>query len=230
MNILAFLIVGLLMFVTPNPASAETWQGQLKGGGAVRIDAQTHKPALYGGESVTPLWDGVHEMEDGSVVTVREGVAIPNETLYHSWSTENSLPANEQITPCTRLVQQTCGLQSECSARQPCIQAQQLEHAAADNLPANVTQECHKGLSDAKSFPMCEIKRGDIHNKACDHLIAQVCGNTQRCQKNPACDAARQLLRLEQESHLDGQDLAADTGINKQCQEALGNLFFSACQ
>ena len=67
---------------------ADTWQSNRKGGGVVRIDPVTRKPTvIYSGGSAL-LWDGAHEMADGSVITIRDGVAVPDETMFSTWSRE----------------------------------------------------------------------------------------------------------------------------------------------
>ncbi len=40
--------------------------------------------AYYNG-GVVPLWDGTHRLEDSSVMIVRDGQAVPTESMMNSW-------------------------------------------------------------------------------------------------------------------------------------------------
>jgi len=232
MHIQCLLICGLLACTISLPAHADAWQSNLKGGGTVRVDPQTRKPTLYYNGGSTPLWDGVHEMEDGSVVTVRDGVAVPNETMYRSWSEQVAAEAQGQVNLCERFVRKICGFQEECSGSRACELARQLRQldrderadAAYDPLH-NASQECRQAMLDATSFPACEKDVGSI----CGPLVTQACGGQGQCQAAPACDAARQLLKLEQEERMGSKEPLVETETGKQCRDALGAPFFAAC-
>jgi hypothetical protein len=57
----------------------------LPDGTRVEVDTTTRKAWRVEGGERTPLWDGVHRMEDGSVVIVRDGTVVPNETMIQTW-------------------------------------------------------------------------------------------------------------------------------------------------
>jgi hypothetical protein len=221
-----------LAFAIDLSAQADAWQSNLQGGGTVRIDPQTRKPTLYYNGASTRLWDGVHELEDGSVIIVRDGVAVPSETMYHTWSEQAAAETEGKVHLCERLMRKVCGLQGECSDNHACELARQLQRLEQDEL-GNVAYgplhsssvECRKGWSDPGLFPACEQDSGG----RCGRLVTQSCGDQDQCQTAPACDAARQLLKLEREERLGSKDPQAETIIGKQCRDALGTPFFAAC-
>ena len=60
-------------------AQVPSWQGRLQDGSRVEVDPRTNRPTVYNRQGVaTQLWDGVHRLQDGSSITVRSGVMVPN--------------------------------------------------------------------------------------------------------------------------------------------------------
>lgn len=235
MHIQYMLICGVLALGIDLPAHADAWQGNLKSGGTVRVDPQTRKPTLYYDASSTQLWNGVHKMEDGSVIIVRDGVVVPNEPMYRTWSRQLATETKDQIDACEKLVRKACGFHNECSNRHACELARQLqrlqeeESSATDGSVSDTVRECHSGLFNLNIFPPCE-QASDTSARFCVQLVTQTCGPQNQCQTTPACDAARQLQKLEQEERLGKKDPNTDTEVSKQCQDALGNPFFVVCQ
>lgn len=217
-------------------AGADTWESNLKGGGVVRIDPVTRKPTLFynGGSSL--LWDGVHEMEDGSVITIRDGVAVPDETMFSTWSREAPREPGAEAPFCEQLVRKVCGFHSECAGERPCYLARELSRlersetrGALEGLMAPSSVECKRGLADTVLFPGCERAAADKITP-CIKLVAKVCGDQGQCSSAPACGPARQLLVMEREERLENRDPDAVTDSGMQCQEALGNSFFKRCK
>jgi hypothetical protein len=224
----------LVVAVWLTGAGAETWQTNLKTGGVVRVDPQTHKPTLYFRGGSAPLWDGVHELEDGSVLTVRDGVAVPDETMLRTWRSEPVRQALEEDASCRQLVRRACGLGQECAARRACLLARQLQQLAEDEaaqagngLVPGSLQECRRGLADAGLFPDCGE---DTATTPCGRLVERVCGGDDRCAAAAPCDAARQLRGLEREERLArGETAQGLTESARQCREAMQNAYFVAC-
>jgi hypothetical protein len=65
-------------------------------------------------------------------------------------------------------------------------------------------------------------------DKACARLVTQTCGSQAQCKQTQACNAAHQLLVLEQQARLNNQETASAT--DTQCADALLNPFFTVCQ
>jgi hypothetical protein len=217
-------------------AGADSWQGNLKGGGVVRVDPYTRKPTVYYRGGSTQLWDGAHEMEDGTVVIVRDGVAVPDETMIDTWSHEAPRQLDQQLAVCEKLVRKVCGFHSECAGVQPCYMAQQLRRLEQEEgqwltggqTPPS-THECQKGLADPALFPACDKAAGDKVTP-CIKLVVKVCGDQSQCNDAPACDPARQLLVMERQERLNSKDPEAITEAGLQCREAMRNAFFKACK
>lgn len=215
---------------------ADSWQGNLKEGGVIRVDPMTRKPTLYYHGGSTQLWDGAHEMDDGSVVIVRDGVAVPSESMYETWTHEAPRELRERSAVCEKLVRWTCGFYGECSGIHPCYlarQLQRLEREEGQRAPKGqtptATLECTKGLADLALFPACEEAARDKITP-CIELVVKACGDQNQCSDAPACDPARQLLVMERQQRLDSKDPDAVTESGLQCREAMRNAFFKDCR
>lgn len=226
---------GLLLLAGMTAAAADSWRGTLRGGGEVQVDPRTHKPVLsYPGGS-TQLWDGAHEMSDGSVLIVRDGVAVPDERMYQAWREHYQVPQLAQDDPCVMLMRKTCGLSDECADERACGLAKQLRRMAQQARPsigqgklASSTDECQNALADESLFPRCE--RVAAENTACAKLLRKVCGDNKQCADSEACNLARQLVDMEREERMLSRDPSAPTDIGRQCTEAMSNAFFKACR
>jgi hypothetical protein len=220
----------------PGLAGADAWEGHLQGGGTVRVDPSTHKPTLYFNGGSTQLWDGVHELDDGSVIIVRDGVAVPDETMLDTWSGQVPPRPGEQVALCEQLARKVCGLDRQCAGERPCDLAEQLrrmeqeEHRQAPYGHTTAsTLECRKALGDPAMFPPC-AKAAKATATPCGKLVARVCGDRGQCEAAPACDPARQLLSLERAERMESPDPAAPTATGAQCQDAMKNDFFAQCR
>lgn len=249
-----YWVIGILTWVILSPVQAEAWNADLEGRGAVRIDPQTYKPvyiqhsqALWQqGDSSTPLWDGVHKLDDGSTITVRAGVVVPNETMYQAWSSPPQT-AESPSNACENLMRLVCGANGGCSRDKPCELAKQLHHLQSGDAAAEsgndkksacdlcAYDECQQALLDKITFPDCSK---DLPTPAyCTQLVEQTCGAKMECGKTPACSVAQQLLQLARDADSTITTTVGDsssvgqpaTSPSDQCQEALTNTFFSVC-
>jgi len=216
-------------------AIADVWQGNLKDGSTVRVDPITHKPTIYYRGGSTQLWNGTHEMSDGSVIIVRDGVAVPDERMFQTWG---GPAVTEQVAGeglCGRLARKVCGLNNECAERQACGLARQLQKMAqqemrhtSPGLSVPSGEECRKGLADVGLFPRCDKVSGK--DTPCARLVFQVCGEHDQCGETMACDPARQLLEMEKEERLNNRNPVISTATGRQCTEAMSNDFFAPCK
>ena len=94
------------------------WTSQLEAGGTVSVDPTTNRATVTRDGVSTPLWDGVHRLQDGSAVTVRSGQVVPNEAILRARKPQP--PPTDQAeswvgipivgaSPCEQLVQRVCG-------------------------------------------------------------------------------------------------------------------------
>lgn len=228
------LVTIALATILSSPSPTEAWQANLKSGGAVQVDQQTRRPMLDQSDGTVPLWNGVHKLEDGSTITVKDGVAVPTENMYKSWSRHDPPDAAPIMNTCELLVRRVCGLQGSCSTSKFCELAKQLQNLEQDarnstalEMQHNGQEACRKALANAVSFPLCG-QDAEIPDAACARLVTRTCGSRAQCKQTPACNAAQQLLLLGQQLRLSGQE-SAPTGT-QCCANAMNNQFFTACQ
>lgn len=220
--------------------TALSWTGTLPQGGELRVDPDTHRAWRIEGNQARPMWDGTHRMEDGSVVIIRDGNAVPNKAMLQTWE---SGPERETILenrPCEQLERQVCGFDNQCRMSAACLNARSMLNQERDaqrrapfqagSRPANqMTDQCKRALTDP-AFAPCINPYGDqssIH--PCHTLVEQVCGANGQCAQTSACAPARQLLRQEQEEHATSGRTDQITPSGAQCLEAIGNPFFTPC-
>lgn len=230
-------LTSIATFTSTLHIRAGTWQSELTGGGTAQVDSRTHKAVINQAGNITPLWDGVHKMADGTTVIVNDGVAIPNASMYHTWSkTDNSKDNVLKQSACVQLTRRVCGAKNSCTEHKACELAHQLQSLVKDDLVDNnaetlassVPNECQKGLANKTAFPPCaEELEPPI---ACTRLVIKTCGDNAQCQDTTACDAAQQLLHLAQEAALKNPEIANESGPEQYCREAIHNRFFALCQ
>jgi len=223
----------------------------LAGGQHVYVDPTTNRPIveLPDGEQ-RPLWDGVHQLSDGSTITIRSGIVVPNEeisTLQHAEPIEPEDAADEEpgtagssgkvAESCDRLVLKTCGLHQTCEDREPCqlsrqLRTMQFQSVGPDPDEDNLVwtaQRCSEALTNDKDFPVCD-QEPPLSAATCQELADHVCGDAQRCAEHPSCVLARELLDHETQA---GQTEDAELlkSVRQQCREVLTeHAFFPPCR
>jgi hypothetical protein len=224
---LAGLALSLSSLVAPR---AEAWSGTMPDGSQLRVDPNTRRAVRDQGGAARPMWDGVHRMDDGSVVIIRDGTAVPTKQMMETWQ---GAPEGKEAQPgaeCERLVQRVCGPEDACGQAAPCLSARRLRDDAArpgtGGTPDAGQQACALALSDP-AFPVCADIAPGARASDCVRLVERVCGADGRCAKSPACDPARQLLGMESEER--GGHPRALTSTGDQCRQALANPFFKPC-
>jgi hypothetical protein len=231
-------LAAILLWAAPAPAG--TWQGQLERGGAITVDPQTHRAIREDGGGARPMWDGVHRLEDGSTVIIRDGIAVPTEDMVRTWTDEGRPQPVFERRYCNQLVRKTCGFDNACNSSAGCLRARSLlaeeareqrdrPHTGAAYPATPTGQRCQSALSDP-DFPPCASLESAFGDSRCRELLDKVCGADNRCGDGQPCDVARQLLRLETEERLVNDDPGALSVTGRQCLEALGNDFFTPCE
>jgi len=225
-----------------SPLNGQSWSGTLKDGSQLRVDPETRRAVRDQGGTQRPMWDGVHYLQDGSMVIIRDGTAVPTQQMLETWAASPAPQTTQAGADCDRLIERVCGPHDACGQSGPCLEARKLakavavpgpvpgaDAAAAGAAPPAPGQDaCTKALSDP-GFPVCtQVPRGAAASD-CSKLVERVCGADGRCAKSPACDPARQLLGLESEARAAGGDPAALAASSEQCRDAMTNPFFKAC-
>jgi len=238
-NWMCFLVVVPLLLSTAQ-VRAGSWTSSLQDGSVLKVDPDSRRATRYYNGGVAPLWDGTHRLEDGSVVIVRDGQAVPTESMLNSWAAEPGSEPRMRERYCDQLVRKVCGFQNECGRSQPCVLARQLlnmEHEQQRRAPMGSgpaphtvsTGECQDALS-SPAFPACTASVPKSRDTDCKKLVDQVCGATGQCASSAACDPARQLLQMENQERLESLDPEAKTPTGAECEKAMGNAFFKRCQ
>jgi hypothetical protein len=164
------LLSGLVLTA---PAVSAAWKGQLDRGGQVRVDPDSNRVTVTRDGVTTPLWDGVHRLQDGTVITVRSGQVVPNEAILRARD-KPPAPLTDQAeawvgyriegeSPCERLVRQVCGADEACAKAPACDPARQLldmeqQERAANHTPDTMTYssgQCMEAAKDKQFFRVC---------------------------------------------------------------------------
>lgn len=160
-----------LLLALAMPAVA-AWNAQLQNGGQVRVDPETNRATVTRDGVTTPLWDGVHRLEDGSVITVRSGQVVPNEAILRARKPPPPPTDKAQTwvgrvidgeSPCERLVREVCGARGQCDTGQACDAARQLldmehrERAGSErpDLTTYSSGQCIEAGRDRQFFQVC---------------------------------------------------------------------------
>ena len=238
--VLSKLVALALVAIVFGTAAADPWQGRLQGGGGISVDPDTHRAMRDENGMQRQMWDGVHRLDDGSAVIIRDGIAVPTEQMYRAWSQGSRPVTLFEQRYCDQLVRKTCGFDNACNNSAACVRArtmladegreQRHRPINAGSYPLTATSElCRAGLSDS-AFEICGSLEAQIGDSRCRDLVDQVCGAEDRCADTEPCSAARQLLRMETEERLTNEDPGLLSLTGRQCLEAMGNAFFSACE
>lgn len=144
----------------------------MTGGGTVTVDPATNRATVTRDGVAAPLWDGTHQMEDGSVLIIRHGEVVPNEPVLEAreppaaekedWAVEHIVG----YSPCEKLVRRVCGRKDECADTEPCDLARQLLDMETQERDENTTRSlttytssrCVAVDSDPGLFPDCRRK------------------------------------------------------------------------
>jgi len=142
----------------PESGNRSRWRGELRDGGRVIVDPRTNRAVVEGWDGhQSQLWDGVHQLEDGSELTVRDGRVVPNQEMMRRRDftpepaltrepvpnpdvvqpnvTPESKPPQSAVLrddPCAVLVRQACGSNDACAEETKCSAARQLVGMAAE--------------------------------------------------------------------------------------------------
>jgi len=151
------------------PVHADPWSSTMQGGGTVTVDPDTDRANITRDGVTTPLWNGVHRLQDGSTLIVNHGIAVPTEPIIESrrlpppeteaWQDVNIIG----YSPCEKLVRQVCGRENQCADAGACDPANQLlamekqERGNSDNpsLMTYTSGQCLNAMKDREYFSDC---------------------------------------------------------------------------
>jgi hypothetical protein len=238
----------VLLSICGGSALADSWEARLKNGQEFSVDPTTNRVLLESGVGQgRPLWDGVHRLQDGSTITIRSGVMVPNEeleTLGEAEPADVAKPdADESSTVvpmtrgnrCNELVLKTCGLKNACAENEACLLSRQLREiqrkpsSQAKDSRGWAEERCREALDDSEQFTSCD-REPPLLAASCEQLLEHVCSSTPRCFESNSCVTARDLVDLEL-SALE-QDKTDDLEtVRRRCQDMLvDHAFFPPCR
>ncbi|MES9994165.1 MAG: hypothetical protein ABW098_19615 [Candidatus Thiodiazotropha sp.] len=228
-----FRHINIVLLILPLTLVADTsWQGQLQDGSHVSIDPTTNKVTRSADGERTPLWDGVHKLENGAVIIVRDGVVVKDRMIIEA---QHEQERDRLNAACMQLVKKVCGIHNECDASPACDPARQLMAMEQSELNSSWSGEilqsstqCLEALGNEGYFQPCR-KRLPGRLTPCEKLSNKVCGSDNQCATSEACDAARQLISMEQQDMHSAPE--GFTYASAQCRDALANNsdYFSSC-
>jgi hypothetical protein len=233
-----------VLLAAPTAPLADSWVTQLDEGQTISVDPATNRAIIRsGGATGQPLWDGVHRLQDGSTITIRSGVMVPNAALRGAGTATQPLrpaedvarlPAQQRNPACDLLVIKTCGLRGECRDYEACHLARQLRrlqnNAQRDREGQGwaITQ-CQQADRDPGNFPACPGARSQSISP-CRQLVEMLCLDRKRCAGSAACSTALQLQQLEWQTYY-GESPEASQGPSRQCRQMLvEHAFFAPCR
>ncbi len=223
-----------ILISIPIVSMAQTWESQLQDGSRIRVDPNTNRGTVVTPDGArTQLWDGVHRLQDGSEITVRSGVVVPNKAILdiqRGLPPARSLREEAGVSPCRQLESLVCGPGDECADGEACGQARQLvrfeKEEKEDSIPGfeQAPQQCRDALQLTDYFKPCLAQ-----SSPCQELVVKVCGASGQCANRPACEPARQLLEMDKQERLSSTDPSGGFSSG-QCRKALQDEdFFAAC-
>ena len=170
MKNLARLLLAMVLALSVTTVTAAGWTAGMQGGGTVTVDPDTGRATVTRDGVTSSLWNGVHRLQDGSVLIVNHGEVVPGE---HAASPPRQLPPPDTAdwedvkivgySPCERLARQVCGRHNECAAVEACRSSQQLlameqdERTRADDgsRMTYTSGQCLGASKDMEYFSAC---------------------------------------------------------------------------
>jgi hypothetical protein len=163
-------LVSLAVLIPPDATGAEPWQGTLQDGSVVNVDPGTNRATVTNSRGVsTPIWNGVHRLEDGSTITTSNGIIVPNQQILESRQPMAPKPmtvSTEPSSECRMLHEAVCGADDACADMQACQLANQLLQFDQDEArdinsgrviaDRTVPSQCRQAFHDSVKFPPCK--------------------------------------------------------------------------
>jgi hypothetical protein len=227
------LLLSTLFVSLYSQAEESSWQGALRDGSRIVIDPETNKVTrTWQGES-NLLWDGVHQLDNGAVIIVRDGIVVRDQAILRIQQEQERQEFEEA---CLLLVRKVCGPRNECDGHPACDPARQLlgmeqeelHNSWSETIPES-SKQCLEALGNEEYFEPCTKRTAGTPLSPCEKLQRRVCGEDSRCADVEACNAAGQLVKMEQEDRYSAPGEFTHAG--KQCSEVLNDDgFFKTCQ
>lgn len=168
-SLFLFLFLFLVLVLPMHTVLAAGPNFTLQKGGEITVDPNTNRATVTRGGITTPMWDGTHRLDDGSVLIINQGVTVPNRAILDS--RQPKPPVAEEwegaqiagYSPCEKLARRVCGKEDQCAEIEGCTLARQLldmeqdERAASENRNrmTYTSGQCQHVMTDVELFPHC---------------------------------------------------------------------------
>jgi hypothetical protein len=227
------LLVSLVLVALNGQADEAPWRGELQDGSQIMIDPSTNKVMRESQGETGLLWDGVHQLDNGAVIIVRDGIVVRDNAVLQLQQEQEKRRFEEA---CLLLVRKVCGPRNECEDQPACEPARQMltmeqdemRNSWVDRVPES-SRQCLEALGNEGFFQPCTKRSAGMPLSPCERLQQRVCGGKDQCAAAEACDAAKQLLQMELEDRY-----ASPQGFSQasdQCDNLLhDDGFFQACK
>ena len=226
------LLISLLLISITSQAEEPSWQGALRDGSQIAIDPLTNKVTRSWQGEAGQLWDGVHQLDNGAVIIVRDGIVVKDMAVLNIQREQQRQQLEEA---CILLVRKVCGPRNECDSHPACDPAKQLQTMERKELRGwaylvpESTRQCMQAMSNEGFFQACSKRSAGTPLSACEELQRRVCGAGNQSAESEACDAAGQLLKMEREDSYASP--AGSSQSSAQCSGVLDDQgFFHACK
>jgi hypothetical protein len=227
------LLLSLVFVCFTGQAEEAPWQGHLQDGSQITIDPSTNKVTRESQGESNMLWDGVHQLDNGAVIIVRDGIVVKDNAILQLQQEQEKRQIEEA---CIVLVRKVCGPRNECEDHPACDPARQLLNMEQEELRTGwvesvpeSSRRCLEAQINEAFFQPCTKRSAGMPLTPCEKLQQRVCGANHQCETSEACDAAKQLLEMELEDRY-----ASPGGFSQssdQCRDVLTDQgFFRACQ
>ena len=226
-------LISILFASLAVAADEGSWWGSLQDGSRVSIDPSTNKATRTFHGETRPLWNGVHQLTNGAVIIVRDGVVVADESTIQA---QQEKARGDLQEACLKLVTKVCGPQNECQSHPSCDPARQLLTMERDELNSSWLGDipessvlCLEALGNEVFFNGCDRVDNDRVTTACERLALRVCGDGGACERREGCQAARQMVTFERQDQVDFP--ASLSPASTQCRKVLQQPaeFFQAC-
>jgi len=228
------LLLGLLLMAPLAAVAADSgWIGGMEDGSVVRIDPESNQATRFSGEGAVQLWDGVHRMQDGSTVTVKDGVVTSRSGGQADTPVFAPAPSDPGLAPsaCVALEIKVCGFYGECRESPACSPARQLMELERSEAWQNrgesanqTTAQCMEALQNDAFFAPCDTGADAASPTPCDRLVSRLCGDEPACAETRACQEALQFQKMEQRERSRNRRPKELTPASRQCDEELATL------
>ncbi len=171
-------IITTAVILLPSAALCENWSAPLERGGQVEVDPRTNRPAIIQDGRQSPLWDGIHRLDDGTVIRIERGQVVPTTDMLDQPPGTPQTPPESDASPvdahvpdatsqagiipltgaslCEQLVLRACGATRGCWLTPACDAARQLRDMEQEdrlrggdpNRPNQTSQQCGESLTN----------------------------------------------------------------------------------